>query len=55
MNVMQVGVRLSRELTPSPIMPRMVNGILQMPIIVSKWQHNNFFDAKKTTTIAYKA
>jgi len=42
MHVMQIRVRLSRELTPSPIMPRMVNGILQMPIIVSKGQHNKF-------------
>jgi hypothetical protein len=28
MNVMQIGARLSRELTPSPKMLRMVNGIL---------------------------
>lgn len=53
MNAMQIGIRLSRELTPSPILPKMVNGILQMPVIVSKWQHNKFV-MQKTTTIAYK-
>jgi hypothetical protein len=47
MNVMQIGIKLSRELTPSPIMPRMVNGILQMPIIVSKWQYKKFVMQKK--------
>jgi hypothetical protein len=54
MNVMQIGIKLSRELTPSPIMPKMVNGILQMLIIVSKWQYNKIVMQKKTT-IVYKA
>lgn len=50
---MQIKVKLSRKLTLSPIMPRMVNGILQVSIIVSKGQHNKFVMQKKTT-IAYK-
>jgi hypothetical protein len=35
MNVIQMEVRLSREFTPSSRMPRMMNGIPQISIIVS--------------------
>jgi hypothetical protein len=38
MNVVQLEVRMSKEFTPSLRKPKLVNGILQIPIMIAQKQ-----------------